>query len=80
MMRTTWCPECQQEKDIVGYEQDDPIMLCGHKLDIESQLTRDELRDYLDRGVKGLILLTMQEQKVSYKEALKRVTKSLDHY
>jgi hypothetical protein len=50
-MRQTKCPTCDCNVDIIGFDRDDPVMACGHKLTIDAQLERDEIKE----GIKFII-------------------------
>jgi hypothetical protein len=48
MMKIVKCPVCQERKRVVGYRRDDPVLVCGHVLDVESQLMLETV-DMLER-------------------------------
>lgn len=78
-MRSTNCVVCQEEKAIVGFERDDPVLECGHTLTIEAQLSRDAL-DELEKFCKRRILATMDELGVDFDTADRIVSASLFGY
>jgi hypothetical protein len=67
--RITTCPTCNQKVKITGYKRDDPILACGHILNIEDQLQRDEVQNGITMAFYCLILEEMKLKNISYKEA-----------
>jgi len=68
-MRQTKCHHCNCNVNIIGFDRDDPILACGHKLTINEQLERDEIKE----GIKIIITAEAHDRaklfNISYLEA-----------
>ena len=72
-MRTTLCPHCEKEIEVVGYKRDDPVLACGHVLSIQAQLERDAIANGIMNSFRYLILEEMKASNISYKDAESRI-------
>ena len=61
-MRRIYCPECKDNKEIIGYMRDDPLLECGHV-----KPYNDSLETLLDES----IYIIMEKENMTYDEACK---------
>jgi hypothetical protein len=68
-MRQTKCPICKSIRHVLGYSRDNPVLSCGHVLDIDQQIKRDEIKDILQQAITCSVYQIMREKRVSYTKA-----------
>lgn len=69
-----YCGLCQNNKKVVGYVRDDPMLECGHVHTIENSPDA-ELIDRLYVNVRDRMLEIMRRENITWKEAMRRYWK-----
>jgi len=68
-MRSLFCGTCKKFKNIVSFERDNPVLLCGH-------IITESRNELLSQGIYSIIREKvydiMREDKISYKDAVKK--------
>lgn len=72
-MRTTHCAACGEEKKIVGFKRDDPILECGHILTIDVQIMLETL-DKLEKFCTNMVQEKMDTMGIDQETATKIVS------
>jgi hypothetical protein len=78
-MEMTKCPICNTEQEIIAFDRDDPVLLCGHTLTIELQEKRDEFVNACMNALRDVTYSYMRKHKLSYVEANRKLTYDLFH-
>lgn len=70
-MRTTTCPKCDKNAEVVHYVRDDPVLSCGHTLTLVDQLERDKTKDGVYEVIRDEVYGIMRNQGIPYRQAVK---------
>jgi len=62
-----YCKHCDEIKETVGFEKDDPVLECGH---ICRPLTDEETNRIIEEEMSSAVEILMHEHGLSYEEAV----------
>lgn len=66
-----FCPHCDVITEVIGFDRDNPVLLCGHSLEVGMQA--ESLASLFDRATRDHAVKIMREDDISYKTAYQKV-------